>query len=390
MGRKASITAQYSQIKPTEIVGFHRTLQKWYKTYGRHDLPWRNTTNPYHIWLSEVMLQQTQVSTVLARFYHPFLKQFPTVEALAAAPREKVMKAWEGLGYYRRAGNLHEAAKKIVNSEWWSMSSETESAIHHSPLTIHQLLSLPGIGQNTAHAIAAFAYHQPVAILEANVKRVVARIFALATPTDKELWQHAEQLLNRDAPFDYNQAMMDLGSLICTPKNPSCATCPANSICQGKAAPECYPAPKAKKQTPRKEVMILVREDASGRFFLEKREENLLGGLYGFPQSERRSGNEQHVALRARREVAGGSVAWETRPPSMIGTVTHVYSHFKLIGHVIHEHLPSKTNSPNWHSRTEIAALPLSKLDHKVLALVENCHTGQKKRLKPTSARRAH
>lgn len=297
------------------------------------------------------MLQQTQVATVLARVYHPFLEKFPTVKQLADAPRESVMKAWEGLGYYRRARNLHEAAKLARNG---------------MPRDVVGLLALPGIGQNTAHAIAAFAYHQPVAILEANVKRVVARIFALETPNDKELWKYAEQLLNRDAPFDYNQAMMDIGSMICTPKKAACSMCPANAICAGKINPERYPTKKTKKETPTREVIIHVREDASGRLFLEARDAALLGGLYGFPQTPLQ------------------------KPIHSIGAVTHVYSHFKLIGHVVHEKTTAKPNSPDWYTAEEIAALPLSKLDHKVLQLVENCHTEQKKRPKAVPRRRAH
>ncbi len=289
------------------------------------------------------MLQQTQVSTVLARFYDPFLQKFPTVQALADAPREAVMKAWEGLGYYRRAGNLHEAAKL---------------ARAGMPRDIAGLLALPGIGQNTAHAVAAFAYHQPVAIMEANVKRIVARIFALSTPSDNALWQAAEMLLNRAEPFHYNQAMMDLGSLICLSKNPKCGACPANTICLGQSDPEHYPAPKAKKQVPVREVILLVREDAAGKLYLEKRDAALLGGLYGFPQ----------LTTPAKK-------GWEK-----LGTVTHVYSHFKLIGNVMHERVASRSNSADWHSREEIAALPLSKVDHKALALVENCHSPQKKK----------
>ena len=340
MAQRTTSKPAAPQIKPAQLSKFHAALAKWYAAHGRHDLPWRTTDDPYRIWLSEVMLQQTQVSTVLARFYDPFLQKFPTVKALADAPREAVMKAWEGLGYYRRAGNLHEAAKRARDG---------------LPRDVTGLLALPGIGQNTAHAVAAFAYHQPVAILEANVKRVVARIFALETPTDKELWACAEMLLNRQEPFDYNQAMMDLGSLICTPKNPKCGECPANSMCEGKAAPERYPTPKAKKMVPTREVAILVREDARGRYFLEARDAALLGGLYGFPQTP----------LAANKNT--------------IGTVTHVYTHFKLIGTVIHERVAA-TNSLDWYDREAIAALPLSKLDHKVLALVDNCHRAPKKR----------
>ncbi len=357
MAKRVSTPASHSQIKPALLGKFHTGLAAWYAAHGRHDLPWRTTADPYHIWLSEVMLQQTQVATVRERFYFPFLKKFPTVEALASAPRESVMKAWEGLGYYRRAGNLHDAAMQL----------STQGGLPSAPPSIDELLALSGIGRNTASAILAFAYHQPIAILEANVKRIIARVFALKDPSDAELWEGAELLLNHAEPFNYNQAMMDIGSLICTPKNPKCAQCPASVICVGKKSPEIYPTPKAKKHVPTREVMILVREDARGRLFLEKRDEALLGGLYGFPQTP---------------YVNKGSAAQQ-----QLGTVTHTYSHFKLIGHVAMEYIASKPNSPDWHSRAEIAALPLSKLDHKVLALVENCHSAKKK---STKARAPH
>ncbi|MDX2094380.1 MAG: A/G-specific adenine glycosylase [Alphaproteobacteria bacterium] len=372
MTRTLSTRAKDSQIKPTDLVRFHQALAQWYKIHGRHDLPWRNTIDPYHIWLSEVMLQQTQVQTVLTRFYAPFLKIFPTVEALAAAPRDAVLKAWEGLGYYRRAAHLHEAAKRLAIEGGLAPYPLLTPAASGSPSAAHdlidRLLALPGIGRNTAHAILAFAYHQPVAILEANVKRVVARIFALSQPGDAMLWAGAEALLNRATPFDYNQAMMDLGSLICTPKNPKCSACPARALCAGKTNPTAYPAPRAKKKVPTREVTIHVRENAAGQIFLERRDQALLGGLYGFPQ------------------VSG--VAQTTQ--GAIGTVTHLYSHFKLIGHVIYARTRGKTNAADWYGRTQIAALPLSTLDHKVLALLDNCHTRAPKKLKAPAQPRKH
>jgi A/G-specific adenine glycosylase len=347
---------------------FHHALQQWYGEHGRHHLPWRTTRDPYPIWLSEVMLQQTQVATVLARFYHPFLEKFPTVRALADAPREAVMKAWEGLGYYRRAGFLHDAAKEIVRDGWWVVRGEnaSPSTPHHALLT--RLQSLPGIGKNTAHAIAAFAYGQPVAILEANVKRIVARVFAWENPTEPQLWAGAEALLNRAEPFDYNQAMMDLGSMVCTPAQPACATCPAAAICRGKTAPERYPARKAKKATPTRQQVILVLEDAAGRLHLEARSAALLGGLYGFPQVP------ATTDLRyAMREMHIAPHDWQA-----LGDVVHVYSHFRLEGRVQHGRLRRRMNSPGWFTREEISALPLSGVDHKVLALVDARHTAPK------------
>ena len=362
MATRISTDAALPQIKPAALRTFHTRLAAWYEAHGRHELPWRKTTDGYAIWLSEVMLQQTQVATVLARFYHPFLEKFPTIEALAAAPTESVMKAWEGLGYYSRARNLHKAAQQ--------MAADAKTARRNRaglPDNVDGLLALPGIGRNTAHAVLAFAHHQPVAIMEANVKRIVTRIFAWEQPTDQQLWSGAALLLNKATPFDYNQAMMDLGSSLCTPKKPACDLCPANSICLGKTTPERYPAPKAKKQTPTRDVLILVQEDAAGKLFLEARDARLLGGLYGFPQH------------------ATGSA-----DGAFLGHVTHVYSHFRLEGRVLYTKLAKTMTAANWHSRATIAELPLSTLDHKVLALVDNCNSKKRNKSPARASQRKH
>lgn len=383
MSRTPSTPAPLPQIKPAALCDFHRKMAVWYAREGRHDLPWRQTDDAYAIWISEVMLQQTQVSTVLARFYHPFLAKFPTIEALAKAPCEAVMKAWEGLGYYRRAGFLHEAAKEVVRREL-SVFSKDIAPIGHNSLTTDDsqrttLLSLPGIGRNTAHAILAFAHHRPVAILEANVKRVVARIFALEMPNEAQLWAGAQMLLNAHEPFDHNQAMMDLGAQICTPKRPDCARCPAHSMCRGKGAPENYPTPKTKKQTPTRYVDILVREDAVGKLHLEPRKAALLGGLYGFVQVSRESFRGSR-----KQKIPHDS---PLTPHDCLGTVTHVYSHFRLEGRVLHTRLEETMSGAPWYNRAEIAALPLSTVDHKVLALVDKCNSRPKKHAQSPVAR---
>src|SRR5471030_2980369 len=173
------------------IQAFHQHLHQWYNLHGRKQLPWRTTDDPYAIYISEIMLQQTQVKTVLERYYFPFLQRFPTLAALTAAPQDDVLNAWQGLGYYNRALNLHKAAKRCGEQ---------------LPGTAEALMSLPGIGRNTAHAIAAFGYRQPVTVMEANVRRVLSRIFALSCPDEKTLWDKAGALLDKGNPFDYNQA----------------------------------------------------------------------------------------------------------------------------------------------------------------------------------------
>ncbi len=330
----------------TQHTAFHTKLQNWYAAHGRHDLPWRKTDNAYHIYLSEVMLQQTQVKTVLERFYEPFLDAFPTLKALADAPEDAVMKRWEGLGYYSRARNLHKAAKLAAPT---------------LPDTYNELMALPGIGRNTAHAILAFAYRKPYPVLEANVKRLVHRIFALKERDEKQLWTHAEALLNRDSPFDYNQAMMDVGAMICTPKAPKCNECPANRICKGNAEPLAYPAPKAKKHTPERRKTLIALRDANGRYYLTPRQSRFLGGLYGFIELDENAG---------RLDLNGQAISLSQM--QSLGSITQTYSHFKLLANVYTGAIKDAMNGPEWFSLQEVGALPLSGADRKVLALLQH------------------
>jgi A/G-specific adenine glycosylase len=305
----------------------HQNIQNWYKNNGRHALPWRTTNDAYHIYLSEVMLQQTQVKTVLERYYFPFLKKFPTLKALGDAPLDDVLKMWEGLGYYNRAKNLHKTAGLI-------------SAL---PSTIDELIALPGIGKNTAHAVATFAYKKPVPIMEANVKRILCRLHTLKTPTDKELWGIAYDLVDKENPFDYNQAMMDIGATLCTPKNPSCEVCPLCDICQGKDEPTLYPA-KKKRVVPTREQNIIVSV-YNDKLSLSQRSGKFLHGLWGFPTTE--------IPLCA---------------SEYIGEVTHAYTHFKLICKVyVYDELDKEQN--HYFNTQEIRKLAISKVDDKILKL---------------------
>lgn len=303
----------------------HTAIRKWYGAHGRKDLPWRNTKDPYHIYISEIMLQQTQVATVLARYYHPFLKNFPTLLKLANAPEVEVLKAWEGLGYYQRARNLHKAAKL---------------AAPKLPTTLEGLIALPGIGQNTAHAILAFAHHQPVPVLEANVKRVIARYFAVSQAS----WELAEQLLDRKEPFIYNQAMMDIGAGICTPKNPNCGECPLRSGCMGKSDPLLYPTKNKKAKPPTRSRYIIIYLKNNMVALAHDKRGKMLSGLYGFPQIE-------------------------TKPAGkIISTVKHQYSHFTLKADVILS--PQKSQDTQLYSLSDVSELPLSTLDKKVLKIL--------------------
>ena len=312
----------------------HQHIQDWYKENGRHDLPWRNTDEPYHIYLSEVMLQQTQVATVRERYYFPFLKKFPTLKALGNAPLDDVLKMWEGLGYYNRAKNLH----------------KTAGSIEKLPSDIEALIKLPGIGINTAHAVATFAYKKPVPIMEANVRRILCRLHKLKTPTDKALWDIAYALVDKENPFDYNQAMMDIGATLCRPKNPFCKLCPLRDICQGKEEPTLYPT-KKKRVVPTREqnIMISLYND---KLTLTQRKGKFLHGLWGFPSIE--------VPLCA---------------SEYIGEVTHAYTHFKLTCKVyVYDELNKEQD--NYFSTEEIRKLAISKVDDKILNLfLDTIHT---------------
>jgi A/G-specific adenine glycosylase len=322
---------------------FHQKLQDWYQQQGRHHLPWRNTEDAYAIWISEVMLQQTQVKTVLERFYPPFLERFPNLQTLAEANLQDVLQLWQGLGYYSRAKNLHKAAQIMV--------AEGRNTLPADPKA---LITLPGIGRNTAHAIAAFAFHEPVAILEANVKRVVARIFAIKQPDDKTLWEKAESLLNHENPFDYNQSMMDLGSIICTPKAPSCLICPANEICQGKDNPQSYPQKKQKAKSPTRKEIILLYKDKHNRYAMRPRETRFLHGLWEFPSIPADSA-----------EFDGEPISTQNKP----GEVSHAYSHFKLEAEVFLQD-GRELKGWEWKTKKEITELPLSRTEKKILKLL--------------------
>ena len=202
-----------------------KSLLAWYKIYGRHTLPWRNTDDIYKIYLSEVMLQQTQVNRVRDEYYPQFLAKFPTLKRLAEAKESEVLGAWSGLGYYSRARNLHATAKICQNT---------------LPKSYEALLKLPGIGSYTASAICAFGYHQNIVVLDTNIKRVIKRFFALIDPSEKLLTQAAQKILNSKEPRAHNLALMDLGSLVCLPKNPKCDLCPLQKECQGKEEPHLY------------------------------------------------------------------------------------------------------------------------------------------------------
>ena len=246
----------------------HKQLLEWFEEHGRHDLPWRNTDDIYHIYLSEVMLQQTQVSRVMEEYYPKFLKRFPTLTSLADASLEEVLSLWSGLGYYSRAKNLHESAKICKNS---------------LPEDFKELQKLPGIGRYTASAICSFGYEQAIPVVDTNIKRVIRRLFRLETSSDKLVWEKAEAFLNHEAPKKHNLALMDLGSTLCTPKSPKCEECPLQEFCQGREIAEKLTTQKKKKEYIAMELFFGIHIK-NGKVAMTPSTNGMYKGMLVFPQ----------------------------------------------------------------------------------------------------------
>lgn len=260
---------------------FSQRIVDWYEQYGRKDLPWQQNLSPYSVWLSEIMLQQTQVATVIP-YYLKFLKTFPTVNALANATQDDVLALWTGLGYYARARNLHKAAR-IICSEYQG----------EFPFTLDELVALPGIGRSTAAAILSFSMQQSHAILDGNVKRVLARHFEIFGWTGKadvlkRLWILSEQLTPNKETSKYNQAMMDIGATLCTRSKPKCSICPVLESCLANTNGTVteLPSPKIKQQRPLKKGFLVAVKNQDSMFLQQRPSSGIWGGLWCFPEFE--------------------------------------------------------------------------------------------------------
>ena len=309
---------------------FASALVRWQKRHGRRDLPWQGTRDPYRIWLSEVMLQQTQVSAVIP-YYERFLRRFPTIAALAAASEDEVLQLWSGLGYYARGRNLHAAAKTI-------------SQLGSFPRTAADIEALPGIGKSTAAAIAAFAFGERAAILDGNVKRVLARYFGIEgwpgeTAVEAALWQRANRLLPKIDIQTYTQALMDLGATVCMRNAPRCDVCPVRLGCRARKADRTaeIPAPRPRKALPQKEVTWLLLLDR-GQVLVEKRPApGIWGGLWSFPEAPARD-----LDGYCRR-----SFGCEVQSTRTLEALEHGFTHFRLR---IHPLLCQVARKPNIQS----------------------------------------
>lgn len=326
-----------------QITGFRKKLLDWYDQQAR-DLPWRRTKDLYAIWVSEIMLQQTQVDTVKP-YYLRFLKAFPTVKALANSSEDKLLKLWEGLGYYRRARNLHKAAKQVVEQFDGCLPQSSE-----------EWIQLAGIGRYSASAIASIALGEAVAVLDGNVKRVLARLNTFDQPINEKssesvLWNMADQFLDPNRPGDYNQAMMECGALVCRDKLPDCCHCPVQSFCQAykRKEVEHYPRKIAKSRIPHITVVAALIADKQGQLLIGKRpSEAMLGGLWEFPGGKVEAKESLEAALA--REVAEElDITVVVREKFIV--IKHAYSHFKITMHVFWCDLKKGTPKPVYHQK---------------------------------------
>ena len=346
----------------SDRLSFAGRLITWQNQHGRHDLPWQRTQDPYRIWLSEIMLQQTQVNTVIP-YYARFLERFPDIETLAAAPVERVLERWAGLGYYARARNLHRCAQAVVARHGGRF-----------PQTAEVIGELPGIGRSTAAAIAAFAFGQRTAILDGNVKRVLARCFGIegftgSAQTEKILWSLAESLLPSTKIETYTQGLMDLGATRCTRSKPFCTACPMHEICIARRTDRQAELPTArpKKTVPEREANVLLLTDGQ-RVLLERRPPSgIWGGLLALPEID--ADAAENFARRHGCHVLNTQA---------LAPLKHSFTHFRLTIRALHctiESTNRQVAEEGWEwldlCNVETAALPTP--IRKLLRLLTGC-----------------
>ena len=301
---------------------FSQRLLTWYDQHGRKHLPWQKQVNAYRVWVSEIMLQQTQVATVIP-YFERFMQRFPDVVTLADANIDEVLHLWTGLGYYARGRNLHKAAQVIRDQHNGEF-----------PLDIEQVVALPGIGRSTAAAILSLAHNQSHAILDGNVKRVLARHRAIdgwpgAPAIEKEMWQLAEQLAPNSRNNAYTQAIMDLGATVCRRSQPLCDICPVRSDCLALAQQRQHelPTPRPKKQIPTRHTTMLMIRNSQGEVLLQQRPPSgIWGGLWCFPQLELDSPDDETILNWCQQHLTPGAQLRERWP-----SLRHTFSHFHLM-----------------------------------------------------------
>lgn len=362
------------RVTPGVISAFRGALPDWFDG-ARRSMPWRETgpdgrRDPYRVWLAEVMLQQTRVDTA-APYFLRFVEAFPTVAALAAAPLDDVLKLWEGLGYYSRARNLHRAAQAVTAEHGGAVPSDPEA-----------FRALPGVGPYTAAAVLSLAFDVPLAVLDGNVIRVLARAFALdadvkAGPTRRALQSVADQLLDADRPGRWNEAVMELGATICTPRSPACGRCPLRPVCVAAASgsPEQWPVSAKAKAVPHHTVVVGLVQDAAGRFLVQRRPEDaMLGGLWEFPGGKQEP--DESLAETCRRELAE-ELGIEVAVGAEFARVPHAYSHFRITLHafrcrLVHGTPRTDTGEPlRWVTAAELDGLAFPRANRRVIEALQ-------------------
>ncbi|WP_408605579.1 A/G-specific adenine glycosylase [Crocosphaera chwakensis] len=364
---KSNLVAKDITLPVFNLSNLRQSLLIWYQQQGRH-LPWRNTRDPYLIWVSEIMLQQTQVKTVLP-YYQRWLDTFPTLESLATAELQEVLKAWEGLGYYTRARNLHKAAQILLN--------EYDGVF---PQQLPDVLKLPGIGRTTAGGILSAAFNQRISILDGNVKRVLSRLMALPVSPKKgiqSLWQLSDLILDPENPRDFNQALMDLGAEICVKTKPRCLLCPWTSHClayqQGQQNQ--LPMTEKTKPLPHKKIGVAVIYNDAGLILIDRRpEKGLLGGLWEFPGGKIEP--DETVEDCIKREIKE-EIDIEIEVGENLVNLDHAYTHFKvtlyvhLCRYLTGEPKPIECEEIRWVSLEEIDQFPFPKANTKIIELLK-------------------
>ncbi|MBW2185283.1 MAG: A/G-specific adenine glycosylase [Deltaproteobacteria bacterium] len=338
---------------------FTQALLDWYRQHGR-SLPWRLQCIPYRVWLSEVMLQQTGVKTVLP-YYQTFLENFSDIETLASAPVDEVIALWAGLGYYSRARNLHAAAVQVCEQHGGEF-----------PDGLVDLMALPGIGRSTAGAILAIAFKRKGVILDGNVRRVLCRLYALqADPRSREseqvLWQWADQLTPADDAHDYAQAIMDLGATVCTPRQPICEQCPVSFCCAAReqGVQHQLPQKRSKKTVPVRQEIVVVARSQQGFAVRQRPLQGMLAGLWEFPT---RQFTDPLTVEQLHAEAVGLSTAEDIVE---LGKIRHIYSHFKAELH-IYSHTSALQSSGaystfEWVSFEKLSQLPFHGSHKKII-----------------------
>ncbi|MFM8321102.1 MAG: A/G-specific adenine glycosylase [Chloroflexota bacterium] len=339
-------------------------LLDWYAQH-RRDLPWRRRSDAYAVWVAEIMLQQTRVETVIP-YYERWMQRFPDLAALAQASQQEVLAAWEGLGYYSRARSLHSAAQQVQNELGGQIPSSAAA-----------LSRLPGIGRYTAGAIASIAFGQDAAALDGNLRRVLARVFNVTEPArspagERRLWALAEANLPAGAAGDYNQALMDLASSICTPRKPGCARCPLQPLCQAYALGVQEQRPVLEKKHPVPHYLVAAAVIRRGGLLLlaQRPAKGLLGGLWEFPGGKLQPGEDLPTCLaREIREELDAGIDVHAH----LGVYRHAYTHFKVTLHAFEctlqpgqEPRPVQAADVRWVTPPELTAYPMGKIDRQI------------------------